>query len=172
MRCAVFNPSKEFEVKDSAITSIYFDNEGLELYLGRLEKTEGAEAIRLRWYGDVSNKTVSTTRPRRRCLRAIAYRSLYPQIFVERKTHREDWTGEKSVKARFAIAEHKANDFIAGRLTMDDEFDELVKRGKKTVKEVDSMKQLANEVQYAILTRGLKPGESRGLRWISVDTRE
>ena len=43
---------------------------------------------------------------------------------------------------------------------MDDEFDELVKRGKKTVKEVDSMKQLANEVQYAILTRGLKPGES------------
>jgi len=55
----VFNPSKEFEVKDSAITSIYFDNEALELYLGRLEKTEGAEAIRLRWYGDVSNKTVS-----------------------------------------------------------------------------------------------------------------
>lgn len=42
-----------------AITSIYFDNEDLELYLGRLEKTEGAEAIRLRWYGDVDNKTVS-----------------------------------------------------------------------------------------------------------------
>ena len=41
-----------------AITSIYFDNEELELYLGRLEKTEGAEAIRLRWYGDVDNKTV------------------------------------------------------------------------------------------------------------------
>jgi SPX domain protein involved in polyphosphate accumulation len=163
----VFNPSKEFEVKDSAITSIYFDNEGLELYLGRLEKTEGAEAIRLRWYGDVSNKTVSATS------RTCSYgRHLLitpcSQIFVERKTHREDWTGEKSVKARFAIAEHKANDFIAGRLTMDDEFDELVKRGKKTVKEVDSMKQLANEVQYAILTRGLKPGESRGLRWISV----
>lgn len=41
-----------------AITSIYFDNEDLELYLGRLEKTEGAEAIRLRWYGDVDQKTV------------------------------------------------------------------------------------------------------------------
>jgi SPX domain protein involved in polyphosphate accumulation len=41
-----------------AITSIYFDNEDLELYLGRLEKTEGAEAVRLRWYGDVDNKTV------------------------------------------------------------------------------------------------------------------
>lgn len=76
----VFNPDKEYEPKDSgsffllfyyvlslpycflivliAITSIYFDNEELELYLGRLEKTEGAEAIRLRWYGDVDNKTV------------------------------------------------------------------------------------------------------------------
>lgn len=70
----VFNPDKEYEPKDSgsffsifasrfliiliAITSIYFDNEELDLYLGRLEKTEGAEAIRLRWYGDVDNKTV------------------------------------------------------------------------------------------------------------------
>lgn len=42
----------------TAITSIYFDNEDLELYLGRLEKTEGAEAIRLRWYGDTDAKTV------------------------------------------------------------------------------------------------------------------
>ena len=69
----VFNPDKEFEPKDagkymstyvntishpSAITSIYFDNEDLELYLGRLEKTEGAQAIRLRWYGDSSTKNV------------------------------------------------------------------------------------------------------------------
>jgi len=34
------------------------DNEDLDLYLGRLEKTEGAEAIRLRWYGDVDNRQV------------------------------------------------------------------------------------------------------------------
>ena len=37
---------------------MYFDNDDLELYLGRLEKTEGAEAIRLRWYGDMDQKTV------------------------------------------------------------------------------------------------------------------
>jgi len=48
---------------DSAITSIYFDNEELELYLGRLEKTEGAEAIRMRWYGDVTGKTVCPLLP-------------------------------------------------------------------------------------------------------------
>ena len=54
----VFDPNKEFNMADSAITSIYFDNEDLELYLGRLEKTEGAEAVRMRWYGDVTGKTV------------------------------------------------------------------------------------------------------------------
>ncbi|GLB40341.1 putative VTC domain containing protein [Lyophyllum shimeji] len=131
----VFNAEKEYDPRDSAITSIYFDNENMELYLGRLEKTEGAEAIRLRWYGDVDNNT----------------------IFVERKTHREDWTGEKSVKARFPLKEHLVNAFLRGEYTVDEEFQQLVKKGKKTQQEVDSMIQLANEVQYAILTRGLQP---------------
>ncbi|KAI6042557.1 SPX-domain-containing protein [Pisolithus marmoratus] len=121
----VFNTDKEFEPKDSAITSIYFDNEDLELYLGRLEKTEGAEAIRLRWYGDTDVKT----------------------IFVERKTHREDWTGEKSVKARFAIKEHLVNAFLLGEYTVDADLQALVDNGKKT----------QAEVQYRILTRKLVP---------------
>lgn len=131
----VFNPDKEYQPEDSAITSIYYDNEDLELYLGRLEKTEGAEAIRLRWYGGMDNK----------------------QIFVERKTHREDWTGEKSVKARFPIKEENVNAFMRGEYRMDETFEALRKKGKKSDKEVDSMLQLANEVQYSILNRKLQP---------------
>ncbi len=42
---------------------------------------------------------------------------------------------------------------------MDDEFAAMVKSGKKTQREVDSMKQLADEVQYAVLTRKLQPGQ-------------
>ncbi|CDS00062.1 probable VTC4-Vacuolar Transporter Chaperone [Sporisorium scitamineum] len=131
----VFNAEKEFQQEDSAITSIYYDNEDLELYLGRLEKTEGAEAIRLRWYGGMDNK----------------------QIFVERKTHREDWTGEKSVKARFPIKEENVNAWMNGDYTMDETFEALRKKGKKSDKEIDSMLQLANEVQYSVLTRKLQP---------------
>lgn len=78
---------------------------------------------------------------------------------MERKTHREDWTGEKSVKERFIIKEDKMNDFLSGKYTMDEEFDALLKKGKKTEKEVEGMKQLANEIQYAILTRKLRPGK-------------
>lgn len=82
------------------------------------------------------------------------------KIFVERKTHREDWTGEKSVKARFPIKEHLVNAFLRGEYTMDDEFQALVTKGKKSQEDVDSMIQLANEVQYSALTKKLVPGTS------------
>ena len=61
----VFNASKEFEQKDSAITSIYYDNtEKWNLYEGRLKKSEGAEAIRLRWYGGMDTEQIFVERKR------------------------------------------------------------------------------------------------------------
>lgn len=51
------------------------------------------------------------------------------------------------------------NAFLKGEYTVDAEFQQLVKKGKKSQQEVDSMIQLANEVQYAVLTRKLRPGE-------------
>lgn len=78
---------------------------------------------------------------------------------MERKTHREDWTGEKSVKARFPIQEHLVNDYLSGKMTMDETFENLRKKGKKSDKEVDSMIKLAREVQAAIRIKKLQPGE-------------
>ncbi|CCD23965.1 Vtc4p NDAI_0C03050 [Naumovozyma dairenensis CBS 421] len=131
----VFNTNKEFEREDSAITSIYFDNENLDLYYGRLRKDEGAEAHRLRWYGGMDSDT----------------------IFVERKTHREDWTGEKSVKARFALKERHVNDFIKGKYTVPQVFAKMRKEGKKSLKDIENLEALASEIQYAILSRKLRP---------------
>ncbi|ANB13353.1 Vtc4p [Sugiyamaella lignohabitans] len=131
----VFNANKEFEKEDAAITSIYYDNTQLDLYKGRLEKTEGAEAIRLRWYGGMSSD----------------------QIFVERKTHREDWTGEKSVKARFALKEKNVNDFMKGKFTVDQAFEKARREGKKSIKEIESLESLAREVQYAVIKKKLRP---------------
>lgn len=132
----VFNPSKEFEPKDSAISSIYYDNpETWELYMGRLQKTEGAEAIRLRWYGGMETET----------------------IFVERKTHREDWTGEKSVKARFSIKEKNVNAFLSGSMAVESVFEKMRKEGKRDEKEIANLEQLAREIQYRVLTRKLVP---------------
>jgi SPX domain protein involved in polyphosphate accumulation len=68
---------------DSQMTnSVYLDNDQLELYHGRLDKTPGAIALRLRWYGAGDPHVV----------------------FVERKTHLEKWTGASSVKERFIVS--------------------------------------------------------------------
>lgn len=42
---------------------------------------------------------------------------------------------------------------------MDEEFEALVAKGKKTPQEVESMIQLANEIQFAVLNRKLQPGK-------------
>ncbi|KAI1075717.1 SPX-domain-containing protein [Whalleya microplaca] len=132
----VFNPSKEFDPQDSAISSIYYDNpEKWDLYEGRLKKTEGAEAIRLRWYGGMQNDT----------------------IFVERKTHREDWTGESSVKARFATKEKNINAYLRGDLLPAAIFEKARKDGKKSEKTIAEEERLAREIQYSVLKKGYKP---------------
>ncbi|KAF9149281.1 vacuolar transporter chaperone [Linnemannia schmuckeri] len=114
----VFNPNKEFNPADT-----------------RLEKSEGAEALRLRWYGGMDQQ----------------------QIFVERKTHREDWTGEKSVKARFPIKEKYVNAFLRGEYTMDATIAKMRAEGKKSEKEIAEFEQLAAECQYGILTKNYGP---------------
>ncbi|KAH6648597.1 VTC domain-containing protein [Truncatella angustata] len=132
----VFNPKKEFEAEDAAITSIYYDNpETWDLYEGRLKKTEGAEAIRLRWYGGMQTD----------------------QIFVERKTHREDWTGESSVKARFGIKEKNVNAYMRGDLLPRAIFEKARKEGKKSEKQIAEDEKLAQEVQWSVLKKGYKP---------------
>lgn len=132
----VFNPNKEFDPKDSAITSIYYDNpDTWELYQGRLKKTEGAEAIRMRWYGGMDNDT----------------------IFVERKTHREDWTGETSVKARFSMKEKNVNAFMKGDQLPVSLFRKARKDRKRPAKAIDEDEALATEVQWSVLKHKYKP---------------
>ncbi|KOS16928.1 Vacuolar transporter chaperone 4 [Escovopsis weberi] len=132
----VFNASKEFDQADSAITSIYYDNpDTWPLYEGRLKKTEGAEAIRLRWYGGMKTET----------------------IFVERKTHREDWTGEKSVKARFAMKEKNVNAYMKGEMLPAAIFEKARKEGKKSEKAIAEDERLAAEIQYSVLKKGYRP---------------
>lgn len=79
------------------------------------------------------------------------------QIFVERKTHREDWTGEKSVKARFSLKEKHVNAFLAGRRTVEDVFRKMRREGKKSDEEISNLEQLAREIQYRVITRRLQP---------------
>lgn len=79
------------------------------------------------------------------------------QIFVERKTHREDWTGEKSVKARFPMKEKHVNAYLSGKMTVEAVFEKIRKEGKKSEKQIADWEQLAREIQYRVITRKLVP---------------
>ena len=104
----------------------------MELYNGRLDKTPGAIALRHRWYGTGTPELV----------------------FVERKTHRESWAGEVSVKERFIIPESKVPSLMAGAFDLHGE----VKRLKDKGKSEDDIKEwytLASEVVQAINSKQL-----------------
>ncbi len=127
-------PSRKRTI-DQAVSSVYFDNKALELYNGRLEKLEGAMAIRIRWYG--------SDEPH--------------EVFIERKVHREDWTGEVSVKARFPLKEKYVNDYLSGTFTVEDVKRKLCKNKRYTEEDVERLGDLAREIQDAVITKELRP---------------
>ena len=106
----------------------------MDLYRGRLEKNEGAEAVRLRWYGS----------------------SEPSEVFVERKTHREDWTGEVSCKERFTVKSKHVNEYLAGKYSAEEVKLKALKEGLSEEK-AEKTRILAEEVQTSVMTKDLKP---------------
>jgi hypothetical protein len=76
-------------------SSVYFDNDALDLYAARLIKEEGAKLIRFRWYGQLDDDS---------------------QVFIERKVHHEKWVMEASVKERCTLVHHKIMEYIKGEV--------------------------------------------------------
>ncbi|KAI8143444.1 VTC domain-containing protein [Fennellomyces sp. T-0311] len=130
----IFNRDKKWEVSDSAISSVYMDNDNFDLYTGRLQRDEGAEAIRLRWYGPYDTKNV----------------------FVERKTHHAAWLQGASVKDRFRINEPDVNPFLKGRYTADQIAQDLRNKGTDAAT-VENVHFIANGVQTSVREKELQP---------------
>lgn len=121
---------------DSQLTnSVYFDNDQLELYHGRLDKTPGAIAYRLRWYGNGDPSTV----------------------FVERKTHRDTWTGETSVKERFIIDESEVKAVLNDEYPVAQRRKEMLAKKRTTPTEVDEWELLVREMIQVVQTKQLVP---------------
>lgn len=129
----VFNQDN-YSGDSQLVNSVYFDNESLELYHGRLDKKPGALAIRVRWYGPNEPKL----------------------CFIERKTHRESWKGEKSVKERFTLPEDKVVPYIEGEYTVEKYCDDLRAKGKSDA-DIDKAAVLFMEIQRSIESKQLKP---------------
>ena len=116
------------------VNSVYVDNMSMELYHGRLDKTTGAIALRMRWYGT----------------------GIPQAVFVERKTHRESWAGEVSVKERFAVKENQVLNLLNGTFDKDYELSRLQKKGK-SAEDISEWNALVSEVIQAVGSKQLRP---------------
>ncbi|KAF7728246.1 vacuolar transporter chaperone [Apophysomyces ossiformis] len=130
----VFNPNKPIEPSDSAISSVYFDNDHFDLYSGRLQRDEGAEAIRFRWYGPMTSKN----------------------IFIERKTHHAAWLDGASVKDRFRLDDNKVDDFVSLNYTADAVAEDMRRQGMDSVA-VEQNHFIASGIQRSLGEKKLAP---------------
>ncbi|KAI9009981.1 VTC domain-containing protein [Phycomyces nitens] len=130
----IFDKNKQWEASDSAISSIYFENQNFDLYTGRLQRDEGAEAIRYRWYGSMQSQ----------------------DIFIERKTHHAPWLDGASVKDRFRLKEPQVNNYSSGKLTADVIANDLRRKGMgpEAVKDVHF---IAQGIQTSLKEKGIQP---------------
>ena len=131
----VFQVRQDLLSGDSQMTnSAYFDNSQLELYHGRLEKRPQAIALRIRWYGLGE-----------------------PELaFIERKTHKESWKGEISVKERFTLPPNLVIPFLKGELKAEEAVEALRQKGK-TEEEIEKFRGLFEEVQRVVDVKQLQP---------------
>jgi SPX domain protein involved in polyphosphate accumulation/uncharacterized membrane protein YidH (DUF202 family) len=121
-------------VDSQLVNSVYTDNYAMELYHGRLEKSAGAIALRFRWYGT----------------------GLPTKVFIERKTHREAWAGDISVKERFVVDEDQVLPLLKGNYDVHHQTELMRKKGKKE-DEIAEWLKLASEICNAIVSKQLMP---------------
>ncbi|KDD72374.1 VTC domain-containing protein, partial [Helicosporidium sp. ATCC 50920] len=91
-------PAPLRRVSDAAlVTSVYLDSPPeLPLYHARLARDDRAIALRVRWYGDEPPGPQS-------------------RVFMERKVHREAWTGALSSKDRAPLLYAQVADLLSGQ---------------------------------------------------------
>ncbi|RCH89827.1 vacuolar transporter chaperone [Rhizopus azygosporus] len=128
------NSDKRYEPSDAAVSNIYLDNQEFGLYTSVLQRDEGAEAIRFKWYGPTSNKTV----------------------FAERSTHKAHWLDGASVKDRIELVADDVHRFMTGTLSAQEYTSRLRAKGVDP-KLVDQAYFIANGIQTSIRDKQLEP---------------
>lgn len=126
--------SAEMAGDASLVNSVYMDNSSLELYHGRLDKRPNAIALRIRWYGP--------DEPR--------------DVFVERKTHKETWKGDESVKERFQLREDQVLMYLDGDLP-EEAIQQDMRLAGAHEEDVLRVSSLFGEVQRTVDAKQLKP---------------
>jgi SPX domain protein involved in polyphosphate accumulation len=119
------------------ITSIYLENSDLELYNAKVDKEDGAQVLRLRWYGSIKDTN---------------------KIYIERKIQQEEDKGE--LKDRFMLKEKYIKDFLDGRREVIQKAANKIRaksNSRNAEVEAEAFEKLAYELQDVIRTKNLLP---------------
>ncbi|KMZ92104.1 hypothetical protein PVMG_02092 [Plasmodium vivax Mauritania I] len=132
------------------ITSVYLDNKEATCYSNRILRFENAQLIRFRWYNENDGDPEKI-------------------IFIERKIHHEEWTGETSTKERFELEQKHVFKFMTGQMDVRRFFLEKrtalgrrppLEKGTSLAslhKKAKKNEALAKEIQTMIMQNGLEP---------------
>lgn len=118
--------------RDPTITSIYFDNPSFSLYSDKVDGKPDAASLRLRWYGQLSEK---------------------PEIMFEKKVMKE---GDVAEEIRFPIKAKYIQAFLDDDYHMEKSVDKL-HRARTEQKYVDNFKEVTENIQDFIKKEKLQP---------------
>ncbi|KAG2494139.1 hypothetical protein HYH03_007777 [Edaphochlamys debaryana] len=114
-------PSAPPECDGAVNSSVYVDSPQLHTYHHRLARGDGASLVRLRWYGagepgqaEAEARHKGAGVEAAAVEKAAAGREGGQVVWVERKVHREKWTGEQSVKERAQLPAADVDAFLRG----------------------------------------------------------
>ncbi|CUG87962.1 vacuolar transporter chaperone complex subunit, putative [Bodo saltans] len=128
------------------LSSVYMDNDAADCYHRRIALEEGANLLRVRWYGGDEGPD-GFPRPNGGSV-----------FFMELKTHHNpDISGQKSTKERFPITAQMIPAFMTAKLTAAQVVDAMIAQGHIKASKGEEQKDLANFIQNMIVTLKLKP---------------
>ncbi|KAI8622649.1 VTC domain-containing protein [Chytriomyces sp. MP71] len=117
-------------VPNSAVSTVYLDNDHLDLYNERVERKAGSQLIRLRWYGDMDAQEVFVERKVLKVKKHLAHSDDGEEDEDEddEMTHHNgkpvapvdrNLADEETEKSRFTVKESKVNEYLNGKHKMD-----------------------------------------------------
>jgi hypothetical protein len=119
--------------RDPTITSIYFDNPNFSLYTDKVNSKPDAASLRLRWFGQLSEK---------------------PEIMFEKKVIKK---GDAAEEVRFPIKAKYVQAFLQDKYHMEKSIEKMEYRPNKDQEKVDKFKNAVTEIQSFVKDQKLQP---------------
>jgi len=137
------------------VSSVYFDDDTLDVYRTRMERLEGAALVRVRWYGGGSPTEGAEGDEGAEGAEGAEDDEHGPsRVYVERKTHHESWSNESSVKERFRLDARDLRSYLAGGVAAKSRTSDRTLHQTLDAKSATLAKEVAQDQLFA---RGLAP---------------